>query len=352
MNFATLQRIIFHNDAEADAFVAEHGPNAAAKVEPRTVRLLRPFKLVPMSADEAAEWNKPGIASRSIIPFFERSDLAGFRAAEAAAHGTKGGRPMGELAGFALLPLLLLLSVICCAGLSAGAALLGLPPWSPSLRGDALGATAANFVAFHALPLAQSLPMPPMDDIGLWVWRMIGVCLLGTVLLTFWEKLEARFRRKPPIDDDLKALQKALTGFAPKEVVDKIVEQIEKSASKEDLATVLALITDKERDLQQQVKDVRGYAHDEAHHTRNDLGSRITNLESGEKSGAAEQWSVINGLRIAIADIQTDLASINETRQANRELLAEMNREVVANGKQLAGLAAVLEKYCREGGGR
>ena len=56
--FATLQRVIFHSDEEADQFAASAGRHAAAKIAPKTVRLLRPFKLVEMSEEEISEFVK------------------------------------------------------------------------------------------------------------------------------------------------------------------------------------------------------------------------------------------------------------------------------------------------------
>ena len=59
-------------------------------------------------------------------------------------------------------------------------------------------------------------------------------------------------------------------------------------------------------------------------------------------------WDVVKGLRAAMSKIEQDVASMRETREANRELLSELNEETIEIGKQVAALSALLKQHLKE----
>lgn len=65
--------------------------------------------------------------------------------------------------------------------------------------------------------------------------RAGAMLTIAVLILTFVALWRGVFGRKPPIDDDLKEVRQALTGLAPKPVVDKLVEQLGSYASKADI---------------------------------------------------------------------------------------------------------------------
>lgn len=91
--------------------------------------------------------------------------------------------------------------------------------------------------------------------------------------------------RKPPVDDDLKELRKQLEGLAPAGKVDALIDRLEHAATKDEvekireslkgyvdqdqmdrrIGEVKELIARTERDLTQQIKELRAYLHEDVH---------------------------------------------------------------------------------------
>jgi hypothetical protein len=122
--------------------------------------------------------------------------------------------------------------------------------------------------------LAQ-LPSPTMGQLG--TFLLCAFCVMGiaAAVLVFINQYREAFGRKPPVDDAIEALRKQLEGLAPSAKVEKLIEQIGGAATREELAKVVALLMEKEKDLSQQIKDVRAYSHEGMHGVRHEMQAAL-----------------------------------------------------------------------------
>lgn len=120
------------------------------------------------------------------------------------------------------------------------------------------------------------------------VIAMLTMTALVLTVLTLWRNYT---KRNPPIDDEFRSQQKilddlrhSLSGLAPNEKVDKLVEKLGNFATREDVIAIEKLLPElikREelercldkivRDSDAQMKEMRAYVHDEVHKLRNDL---------------------------------------------------------------------------------
>ena len=61
-----------------------------------------------------------------------------------------------------------------------------------------------------------------------------------------------------------------------------------------------------------------------------------------------EIWQVVNGLRLSISRMEKNFAADHATRQANGELLRELNSESKSLSREVAGLTALMKQHLKE----
>jgi hypothetical protein len=159
---------------------------------------------------------------------------------------------------------------------------------------------------------SSPLPAPPMNEFGGWMLSLM--CLIGTVAFLLWAYNQGKeaFGRKPPIDDDLDDLREQLQGLAPADAVNTLIGHLANAATKDDvqkvrdelkgyvdqeqldrrMAEVKELLARTERDLTQQIKDLRGYLHDDVHEFRNMAQATWANAEI-QREGLHSRVNVI-----------------------------------------------------------
>lgn len=171
--------------------------------------------------------------------------------------------------------------------------------------------------------LAQSLPLPPMNEVGTWFWCGAGFMAFAVLVLTFVEKVRSVFGRKPTLDDDFQKLRDQLKGLAPSEKVDKLLELYAGAATKTELAAVTSLVADYVRkaefdreietlktDLHNQITEMRAYVHEGIHGLRDDVQAMRSSSEL-QREGLHDRINTLvevtyelRGLVNAIADRQ------------------------------------------------
>lgn len=131
------------------------------------------------------------------------------------------------------------------------------------------------------------------------LWLITGCVALGAIAIVVRNVIgsiadgKKVWGRNPPIHEDLKVygatvaqLKEDLAKLPDEEKFAKLAEKLAGLATVNQLAAL-------EVAMDQNVKDVRAYAHTAAHDTRNELGTRIVNLEEnfmerGERLAAVE----------------------------------------------------------------
>jgi hypothetical protein len=136
-------------------------------------------------------------------------------------------------------------------------------------------------------------------------WLITAIVVIAALavlvrnILGAWTDGRKLWGRKPPIDDDLNELREELKELAPAEQVNKLIDHLATAATKDDvqrirdelkgyvdqdqmdrrMAEVKEQIARSEKDLTQQIKDLRGYLHDDVHEFRKSAQATWANAE-------------------------------------------------------------------------
>lgn len=178
----------------------------------------------------------------------------------------------------------LLLFFLATAVISEGANATAHPAGVRTAAENAGGQGRQPCGAFSAVPvfLADAFSQLKSGEIENWLMRVAGVLSLALLVLMTRKAWLDNFGRKPPLDDAIETLRNQLEGLAPAAKVDRLIEQIGAAASREELAKVMTLLMEKERDLGAQIKDVRSYAHEGMHGLRGEMQMLLSAGEGRE----------------------------------------------------------------------
>ena len=245
--------------------------------------------------------------------------------------------------------------VLASAAFSAGA--------TPGFGNPPSGRTAAENVGgqgrqpcgfFSTLAAVDALNTLKPGEMENWLLRVGG--LMSLVLLALYTRKAwlDNFGRKPGLDDSIEMLRKQLDGLVPSEKVDKLIEQIGGAASREELAKVVALLMEKERDLGAQIKDVRSYAHDSVHGLRNEMQTILSAGEGreirlgGKIDGVARDFLQMNNL--STERLHERIEAMSNTLRAESDAKLRIVHEDIT---ELPGrVLTLLQQTGQIGGGR
>ncbi len=194
-------------------------------------------------------------------------------------------------------------------------------------------APSSDTAGYPAAALLGQLPTPTGKDLLIWLGCAACVIVSIRFAMGFAKDWRETFGRKPPLDDSLAELRKQLAGMAPSEKVNAIVDQLGKAAAKEDLAKVLSIIDDKERDLQMQIKDARAYAHDGVHGVREDLQLMVSRGDEAEQrllDKLDDHWKELNRERsVSTARLHERIEAHSNTLRSELDTkVGELRKEV------------------------
>jgi DNA anti-recombination protein RmuC len=155
--------------------------------------------------------------------------------------------------------------------------------------------------------------------LGWAVLVIIATLTIAALVLTVWTLARNIFRRNPPIDQDLRELEKKLAGLAPAEQVKALVDRLANAATKDEITKIREdmkgyvdqaqmdrrigevkdMIARTERDLTQQLKELRAYLHEDVHGFRE--------MAQATWATAAEQREGLNNRMNVLAEAMSEV---------------------------------------------